>query len=319
MRISGFLLVVVLLLAAALYWFRTPDADIGALEAKYGTAPSQFVTLPLGERVHLRDQGNPDGRTLLLIHGTSASLHTWEPWVKELGDTYRIITLDLPGHGLTGPIPSCDYSIECYLRMIEDVREQLGLEHFVIGGNSLGGNISWRYALAYGHHVDGLVLLDASGGPQIHKAALTPAFVLAQIPVANLLLEVLTPRDLFKKGLEDASNTQGFVTDEKVERYWQLGIRPGNRTAMRKRFTAPDRNEQYRSQLPDLEIPTLILWGREDQFVDLADGEWFARTLPDVTLSIYDDVGHLPMAEVPVLSAADARVFLENLPPVAQQ
>ncbi|VAV86618.1 Hydrolase, alpha/beta fold family, partial [hydrothermal vent metagenome] len=232
MRISGSLLVLLAVVAVFLWVFRVPDADIATLEAKYGQAPSQFITLPLGERVHLRDQGNPDGRVLILLHGTSASLHTWEPWVAQLGDDYRIITVDLPGHGLTGPIASCDYSVECSVRMVEDVREYLGLEHFVIGGNSLGGQIAWRYALAYARYVDGLILSDASGGPNINPAPMTPAFVLAGIPVLNHLLEIIMPRSLVEKGLQDATSVDGFVTADKVDRYWQLGRRPGNRKAM---------------------------------------------------------------------------------------
>ncbi len=306
---------VVGLLAFGLWIFRTPDASIDALEAKYAPAPSQFITLPIGERVHIRDQGNKNGPVLMLLHGTSASLHTWEPWVAELGDQYRIITLDLPGHGLTGPIASCDYSVECSLRMIEDVRMFLGLEHFVLGGNSFGGNIAWRYAVAYPNYLDGLVLLDTAGGPQINPVPATMAFVLAKIPVVNLLLEIITPRSIVQQGVEDATYIDNFATEERVDRYWQLGIRPGNRTAMRKRFRSPDQNDQYRPLLSELNIPTLLLWGREDKFIDLADGKWFAKTIPGADLTIYDGVGHLPMAEIPKISAGDVRIFLQLLPP----
>ncbi|VAV87170.1 hypothetical protein MNBD_ALPHA06-2283 [hydrothermal vent metagenome] len=125
------------------------------------------------------------------------------------------------------------------------------------------------------------------------------------------------PRSLVEKGLQDATSVDGFVTADKVDRYWQLGRRPGNRKAMRLRFTSKDRSNLYRPQLARLNIPTLILWGREDKFVDLAEGEWFARTIPGAKMAIYENVGHLPMAEVPDLSAADARSFLENLPELA--
>ncbi len=300
-------------MAFAVWLFRTPDIDPAILEAKYAKEPSKFITLDSGERVHIRDQGNKSGRTLLLLHGTSSSLHTWQPWVEQLGDDYRIITLDLPGHGLTGPIADCDYSVECSVRTIERVREFLGLKRFVIGGNSFGGNVAWRYTLAHEEFVDGLILLDASGGPNINPAPLTPAFVLAGIPVANLLLEVITPRFMIERGLQDASHVKGFVTDEKVDLYWQLTLRPGNRRALRMRMTAEERGPLFHKDLAKLQTPTLILWGREDRFVDLSEGEWFARTIPNSSLTVYDNVGHLPMAEIPVLSAVDAREFLQKL------
>ncbi len=319
MRFFGTLLIILAVLAAGIWIFRTPDSDIAELEAKYGGAPSQFITLPLGERVHIRDQGNPAGRTLVLLHGSSASLHTWEPWVALLGDEFRIITLDLPGHGLTGSVPGCDYSVECSVRLVDDLVEYLGLDHFVIGGNSFGGNISWRYALAHGTKVDGLILSDASGGPNLNPAPLTLAFRLAGIPVANHLLELFTPRSMVKQGIEDATSLEGFATEEKIDQYWLLSRRPGNRTAMRMRFTVPEYSELYHDQLAELDIPTLIIWGREDGFVDLADGEWFGRTIPGAIMSIYDGVGHLPMAEVPELSAADTRTFLQDLPTEATE
>lgn len=310
----GIFLVLVLLAIIALFLLRNPDTDIGQLEARYGGAPSQFITLPLGERVHLRDQGNQQGRVILLLHGTSSSLHTWENWVAALGDTYRIITVDLPGHGLTGPIPGCDYSVECSVRMIEDLREHLGLAHFIIGGNSFGGNIAWRYALANPADVDGLILSNASGGPGLDAPASTLAFRLAGIPIANHLLEIITPRAMVEKGLQDAVHGQSIVTEAKIDRYWALTLRPGNRRALRMRFQAKERGPLFHQDLANMQIPTLILWGREDQFVSLADGEWFARTIAGAKMAIYDDVGHLPMIEVPNLSAADVRSFLQNIP-----
>jgi len=315
MRIFGILFVILFGIAMTLWVLRTPNMDIAVLEAKYGGPPSQFVTLAVGERVHFRDQGNRHGRVLVLLHGTAASLHTWEPWVALLGDDYRIITLDLPGHGLTGPVPDCTYSVECAVRVVEAVRQHLGLEHFVLGGNSFGGNISWRYGLTYPQYVDGLILSDASGGPDINPAPMTLSFAVAQIPVVNLLLDFITPRALVKSGLEDATRVAGIVTDEKIERYWHLLRRPGNRQAMRKRLTAPNSDAIFRPELAQMHTPTLILWGREDQFVDLADGLWFGKTIPNAQVAVYDGVGHLPMVEVPVLSAIDVREFLQSLPP----
>src|SRR4029079_1290764 len=90
--------------------FTAPDIPRGILEAKYATPPSQFVTLPDGARVHYRIRGKADAPLLVLLHGSNASLFTWEPWSKNLSDQFRVVSLDLPGHGLTGAVPSHDYS-----------------------------------------------------------------------------------------------------------------------------------------------------------------------------------------------------------------
>lgn len=89
----------VLIVAGLLLW--RPDIPFDRLEAKYANAQSRFLDLPGGLHIHYRDQGVRNGPPIVMIHGYSAALQAWEPWVARLGDRYRIITLDLPGHGLT--------------------------------------------------------------------------------------------------------------------------------------------------------------------------------------------------------------------------
>jgi hypothetical protein len=102
------------LLAGAYLALRRPDIPFKTLEAKYANSASRYLDLPSGAHVHYRDQGNPTGPVLVLVHGFSASLHTWEPWVGLLGNQYRIISLDLPGHGLTRAPADYKPSIEAY-------------------------------------------------------------------------------------------------------------------------------------------------------------------------------------------------------------
>jgi hypothetical protein len=87
--------VVLAVLAGAFWYFSDPDIPRSVLEAKYATPPSEFILLPDGARAHVRDQGNRNGPVLVLIHGSNASLFTWEPWVKRLGDTFRIVSMDM--------------------------------------------------------------------------------------------------------------------------------------------------------------------------------------------------------------------------------
>ncbi|MHA7871000.1 MAG: alpha/beta fold hydrolase, partial [Hyphococcus sp.] len=148
--------VLLLSLAALAFVLRTPDTDPDAMVAKYANAASRFVENSEGLRVHYRDQGNPEGPPVVLIHGTAASLHTWEPLVERLGGEYRIITYDQPGHGLTGPHPQDDYTFAGMADALDLLTEELGLDAFVLGGNSMGGWVAWRYALAAPENVKAL-------------------------------------------------------------------------------------------------------------------------------------------------------------------
>src|SRR5690606_19717279 len=110
---------------------------------RWAQAPSTFIEVE-GLRVHLRDEGPPgDPVPIVLIHGTSASLHTWDGWTEALRKNRRVIRFDLPGFGLTGPNAADDYSIAAYVHLVLALLDQMGVQRFTIGGNSLGGEVAW--------------------------------------------------------------------------------------------------------------------------------------------------------------------------------
>jgi pimeloyl-ACP methyl ester carboxylesterase len=119
--------------------FDIPAAEVDAL---YSNSESEFMVLGNGQRVHYRDEGNPEGPTLALVHGSNASLHTWELWVAELADQFRIVSMDLQGHGLTEPAPDDDYSPDAMARLIDEVVTRLGVYRFALAGSSMGGRAS---------------------------------------------------------------------------------------------------------------------------------------------------------------------------------
>jgi pimeloyl-ACP methyl ester carboxylesterase len=146
--ITGALITVVVLLGGGVAANWAPDKPLSALAARWAPPPSAFVPI-LGMQVHLRDEGpREDPTPIVLIHGTSASLHTWEGWVAALKDDRRVITFDLPGFGLTGPSPDGDYTIAGYVRFVGALLDKVGVKRCVLGGNSLGGNIAWATAHA---------------------------------------------------------------------------------------------------------------------------------------------------------------------------
>lgn len=308
----------VLLLSAlfgVLYLTHAPDTDATLMTAKYADERSRFFEDGNGARVHYRDEGNPNGVPIILLHGNSASLHTWEPLVERLGDEYRIITYTHPGHGLTGPNDDHDYAAATMVETLHRLTEELGLEQFVLGGNSMGGWISWRYALAHPDKVDALILLDASGMPLREGETPPPlnlGFRLLQNPVGRFLLQYYTPRAAVEKSVYQSVANEAIVTDAMVDRYWELLRLPGNRVAAAARAQV-DREEQYADEARKITAPTLILWGAEDQLIYASAATSFAERIPDTHVVVYEGIGHLPMEEAPDDVARDIDAFLDRV------
>ncbi|QDH35477.1 alpha/beta hydrolase [Porphyrobacter sp. YT40] len=318
------LLAIVGLLVIAFLVFRTPDTDPAAMRAKYGGPPSQFVSIGDGVKVHLRDEGPRDAPAIMLLHGSNADLHTWEPWVQGLKGQYRVIRFDQIGHGLTGPDPQGDYSRANYAQDILEVADALGLERFVLAGNSMGGKHALAFAIAHPERLGGLVLVDASGGPMLESAGAEEdddsgniGFTIAQTPGINLLAEQITPRSLIRQSLEQSVSNTAVVTEAAVDRYWELLRYPGNRRATMARFGLPY-DPLSAAEIAAVTTPTLILWGEEDRLIPLAAGRWLASTLPNNRLVTYPGIGHLPHEEAPAATVRDLQAWLAEHAPAAK-
>ncbi len=319
LRFLAILLALIVLLAVAFMTLRTPDTDRQAMILKYGGEAPMFAEGAGGMRVHWRDEGCRDCPAIVLLHGSNASLHTWEALVAELGGEYRIITYDQPGHGLTGPHPRDDYTAGGMFEALNAVANAARLDHFYLGGNSMGGWIAWRYALAYPERVDGLFLIDAGGAPLRDGETAPPlnlGFRLMRNPLLRPFIAQITPRSIVRQSLLDTMAVDEIVTESMVDRYWELLRFPGNRRATAIRTTA-DREEASAERLGEIVEPTLILWGREDQLIYATAAKTFNERIPDAEVVILDGVSHIPMEEAPVATANAIRRFLEARAPEA--
>ena len=312
------LAIVVAALAGALWYFWTPSIPRSVLEAKYATPPSQFVMLPDGARAHYRDRGPRDAQVLLLIHGSNASLFTWEPWTARLDDTFRVVAVDLPGHGLTGAVPNNDYSQEGMTAFVKEFADKIGLTQFTIAGNSMGGGIAARFAEEYPDRVTHLIIVDAGGMPVKQGDRVPLAFRLARMPVLNQILLHITPRSLVKEGLNDAIVRKSIITDKMIDRYWDFARMEGTREATAERFRLPW-DTYVADHISAIKAPTLILWGEEDHLIPVAAAKKFHAAIPGSKLIVYPGTGHIPMEEVADQSAADVRAFLSPPPAPAPQ
>jgi pimeloyl-ACP methyl ester carboxylesterase len=312
-RIVGGIVIVLALLAGAFWYFSEPDISRATLEAKYGTPPSRFILLPDGGRAHIRDQGLKTGPVLVLVHGSNASLFTWEPWVQRLGNSFRIVSMDMPGHGLTGAVPNNDYSQEGMVQFVGEVADKLGLQKFAIAGNSMGGGVVARFAEEHPDRVSALILVDAGGEPSKMGDHVPLVFKIARTPVLNKVLLYVTPRSLVSEGLNDAIVHKEIITDKMIDTYWELARMEGSRAANSIRFALPFTND-VKAHIGDIKAPTLILWGEQDHLIPVEAAHQFAKDIPGSKLTIYPATGHIPQEEVADRSAADVRAFLEGVP-----
>lgn len=303
---------IVALLVIGWFALQRPDSDYADLEAKYANAESEYMGLPGGIRAHYRDQGKADGPVLVMVHGFSASSDTWEPWVQRLGGDYRIITLDLPGHGLTRAPEGYAASMDAYADYVNAVTERLGVTKFTLIGNSMGGNMAWVYALKHPEDLDGLVLVDAAGWPQGDNPDGPMVFKILANPVGRALIGKIDSTNMVRGGLRAAFEpTPDMATDAMVERYVQMARAPGHRdiilSLMTNRASRPTATPE---KLAAIKAPTLIMHGDTDKLIPLADGRKFADAIPGSTLIVYEQTGHVPMEQIADKSAADLKQWL---------
>ena len=315
MKLSlGVAALLVLVLSGALLLLRRDDVPYAALEAKYAKVESEFVNLSGGVRAHYRDQGRADGRTLVLIHGFGVSLETWEPWVRHLADRYRLVSIDLPGHGLTRAPENYAPSIRGFADFVNDFAVAKGLENYTLIGNSMGGHTAWVLALRHPQRLDALVLIDAGGWPNLPPPQQRPlAFRLLANPRIAPLLATLDPKPVMQNGLRAAFANKALATDALASRYADMASAPGHRQILgaigaRRGRTDIDATLQ---RLAAIAIPTLILWGEMDELIPVAHAQKFKDAIKGSRAIIYPGIGHLPYEELAEKTAMDLGNFLD--------
>jgi pimeloyl-ACP methyl ester carboxylesterase len=287
------------------------DRPLQELIPLYASPTSQFMPL-LGMEVHFRDEGlKSDSVPIFLLHGMSSSLHTWDSVVLQLATQKRVISLDLPGFGLTGPSPENTYNFDYYNKFIDSFSRRLQIKRFTLVGNSMGGAIAWNYALHNPVAVSRLILIDALGYPSRGESG-SLGFTIASTPVLNNLLLFATPKALVRKSLETIYYNQDRVTDEQVERFHDMAIREGNREAALKIFRGSFKTSKPKGQIDQIRTPTLILWGEKDNLISVENARQFNQDIRGSLLEIYPNVGHVPMEEVPSSVSRSILSFVLN-------
>ena len=308
LKVVIYMVTALIIVICILFGYR--DKPVSELKAKYAPSPSAFVNID-GMDVHYRDEGNAnDSLPIVLIHGTGSSLQTFDEWAAILRGEHRVVRMDIPAYGLTGPFPTRNYAISNYVDFIEKFLTARGIKSCILGGNSLGGQIAWQFTLKDPDMVKKLILIDAAGYPIVSKS--TPiAFTIARNPILNKIMTFITPRSLVRSSVENVYADKTKVTEALVDRYFELSLREGNRQAFVDRITMPYDTGNV-NLIKTIQQPTLVLWGEEDGLIPLSNAYRFHDDLPHDTLVILKNMGHVPMEENPKESLKAVLDFLRK-------
>ena len=287
-----------------------PDRSAEDLATRWAGPPSEFVWVD-GMKVHLRDEGpRDDPQPILLLHGTSSSLHTWDGWANVLKEKHRVIRVDLPGFGLTGPTPDASYLMPVYSHFIASLMDRLKVKQAVLAGNSLGGYVAWKTAVDYPERVSKLILVDAAG--YATTATSVPlGFKLAQMPMLSGLMANILPRRVIESSLRNVYGDPSKITAELVDRYYELSLRAGNRRALPARF-AQNKAGEFEAQITQIRQPTLLIWGGLDRLIPPENAQKFHRDIANSRVVMFDTLGHVGHEEDPVATVAAVQEFLDR-------
>jgi pimeloyl-ACP methyl ester carboxylesterase len=311
--VGGLALALLLLVVGGVAASWAPDRDVESLKARWASAPSQFTEV-LGMQAHYRDEGpRADGTTagtepIVLLHGTSASLHTWDGWTDALKGQRRVIRVDLPGFGLTGPMPDGNYRLTRYAEFVIALMDKLGVQKAVLAGNSFGGNLAWKVAVDHPQRVSQLVLVDAAGYP-FDPQSMPIGFKIAQIQALKPLMQNILPRSMIESSVRNVYGDPSKVTPELIDRYHELTLRAGNRAALGERF-AQGPSGEFTAQIATIQQPTLIIWGGQDRLIPPDNADKFQRDIVGSRLVVFDALGHVPHEEDAAATVAAVQAFL---------
>lgn len=284
---------------------------LSELTQKYTDQTSRFVSVE-DLVIHYQDEGQ--GEVVLMLHGEHSSLHVWDAWADKLSQSFRVVRLDLPGHGLTGPAKNdnASYDLDYMLRIVDEFMLKLGLDELPIHmvGASYGGFVTWNYALQNPGMLDSMVLVDATGFDQ----ELHDVLSYNTIPVLAGLNSMTLPRYKVKSRLETLYYEEDRITKDVVRQTQDMMLRQGNRDAFiqvaRQMKDQLEEGNNESDQIKYIDTPALVMWGEADEWTQLRIMKQFKTHLPNMTLVSYEGVGHLPMQELPVQTSRDVFSYL---------
>jgi pimeloyl-ACP methyl ester carboxylesterase len=266
-----------------------------------------FVAID-GIKYHYTEYPGP-GENIVLLHGFASSTYTWEKVALRLqAKGYHVWALDMKGFGWSDKPEDADYAP---LQLLEEVNawmEKMDLRKVVLVGNSLGGAIAWNMALLHPEKVKKLVLIDAAGF--MHDIPFPVR--LAGLPGAGGVARLIFGRWMIEDTFNQVYFDPAAITEEQIDAYYDRMRTENALGAMAAigRSVSTLSDKEYALRIPEIQVDTLIIWGRDDAWIPLEDGFRFKEVLPNATLEVIPFCGHAPQEEKP---EETARLILEFL------
>jgi pimeloyl-ACP methyl ester carboxylesterase len=282
------------------------EIPLAVLQAKYEKSESRYISIN-GTSVHYCDQGT--GPVVIALHGIVDSLHTWDQWTEKMVPRYRVVRMDIPGFGLTGPVRDGIYTKDGFVDFLKTFMTELKIDNGILVGNSLGGAIAWNFALAYPEMVNQLILIDPAGYPMEIPWPLN----LAETPGIRHAAKWITPRWIFQMSLKQVFGDPSKVTDQMVDRFYELNLRPGNRDALIEIMDSLKKlnhDPAFSRNIAHLSVPTLLIWGEKDTWIPVSHVSRWKQDVPGIQTILYENTGHVPQLEIPGQVAADIHQWI---------
>lgn len=233
------------------------------------------------------------GSVVILIHGIGSAIESWALNIEVLAQHHRVYALDLVGSGHSDK-PMGFSSLVAIAQFVNAFADALNLDRFSLVGNSLGGGVALQLALAYPQRVEKLVLVDSLGlGSEISWS-----LRVANLPWVDRFYK--PTRGSTALTLKQTVADSSLITDEWIDLFYKLLSLPGAPEAMISQIRtnvgwAGVRPEVYQpivNRLPTLTMPTLVVWGKQDQILPIAHAQVAMQRLPNAQLHSFDRCGH---------------------------
>jgi pimeloyl-ACP methyl ester carboxylesterase len=275
---------------------------------------SEFIDIN-GMSIHVKrvGQGEP---VFLLLHGFAASLYSWHVVMEPFSQLGKVIAYDRPGFGLSEhPLTwqgNNPYSANFQVELVIGLLDHLGVQHAILVGSSAGGTVSMQVALAYPERVSALILVDAA----IYKGGGMPRWLhpLLGTPQMRHLGPLIT-RQVLSRGqdlIKLAWHDPARLSPEMLELY-PKPFQVENWDKALWEFTRANHATNLPDHLDEITLPVLVVTGDDDRIVPTSDSIRLARELPNASLEVIADCGHLPHEEQPIVFMEVVKNFLNEM------
>lgn len=265
--------------------------------AVLGNAQTSKETTVFGQKIHYVEAGS--GPTVILLHGLGGSTQVWQLNVAALAEKYHVVVPDQIGFGKSDK-PLVNYRIRTYVDFLDQFCKQLKIERPSLVGNSMGGWIAATFAAAFPDRVDKLVLVDAAGYKPPKDLDTRTFYGLN--PTTREGMKVLVAKVFYNKL---------FLTDAAIDQSIAARLAAGDGYTINSITESIIRGEDFLDDaVKTIKRPTLLIWGRQDGLVPLAEGEHFNKDIAGSKLLVVDQCGHMPQIEKPAEFNAAVLKFL---------